>query len=269
MTELEKLFALLQINFEQIAFYDTPEFMHYEQRDRRFLEKYGQFVNERCYSEEYLARARVEIPLIARLLNEELIKDGRMGACVDMSIGLNRILEREGFWNYPVKGSLTILLPKYAELQNKFFWSYDLGEFAAPHAWITAPPYTVIDLSIKQQSYIDNTANYLPNMICSESIEPAVVSDEDLISPRIRNLMNLDGIEDKIPKLRPNWENFSSIFRAVAISYNDVKMKYIPIGIAAPDSPLEEVATLRLSGKLAIEIYQEIIRPQLKELRNA
>ena len=41
------------------------------------------------------------------------------------------------------------------------------------------------------------------------------------------------------------------------------------MAISAPDKPLEEVGTLRLNGRLPIEIYNEIIKPKLIELRKA
>lgn len=268
MTVLEAFFAERGIDYRPIAFYDSQKFLFHERQDGRFLEKYGQYVNERYYDREYILRARAEIPWIARILNDELKKDGRLGACVDISIGLNRILEREGFWNYIVKGSTTIHLPEVAGLPPKYFWSYDIGEFAAPHSWVFAPPFSVIDLSIKQQKYSDKTADYLPDFICSDSTQTANADEDDLISPEIRRRMELEGIEDKILYLRPYWHEFSSRFTPVLISENEVSIKYSPIGVAAADNPLEKVTTLQLSGRYAIEIYEDIIKPKLAEFRS-
>jgi hypothetical protein len=54
-----------------------------------------------------------------------------------MSIALSKIIEAEGYWNYIVKGSLSIDFPPEAKLKDRYFWSYDLGfKYAAAHAWL-------------------------------------------------------------------------------------------------------------------------------------
>ena len=153
MTALEKHFKKLNIDYNSIAFYDSNEFLKQEQKNNRFLELYANYVNEKKYSIEYIERAKKEIPLIAKILNQELKKDGRLGACIDISIVLSRILEKEGYWNYLTKGSLTIDFPIESKIETKYFWSVDDGEFQSGHTWVVAPPFNVIDIALRQQPY--------------------------------------------------------------------------------------------------------------------
>jgi len=270
MNRLEAEFAAAGIDFSKIGFYDDPMFMACEQRDNKYLEKYAEYILGKEYTPEYIERAKNEIPFIARLLNEELIKDGRLGACIDISIGLSRILEQEGFWNYIPKGSLTIEFPSHSKISKKYFWTVDIGNFKAGHVWVVAPPFSVIDLSIKQQAYPDNAGEYLPNFICSKSDKIAIINDSDIISPEAFLAMKREGIRSRwMYYIKPNWGEFQRIFRPIQVEENNLSLKYITTGISAPDMPIEKVETLKLSGKITIEVYNDIIIPKLKEFRAA
>src|SRR6266540_116994 len=82
--------------------------MAQEQRDPEFLVRYAEFVNLRRATPEYEAFARSQTVKAAAFLHERLVKDGRPGACVDISGLLSRFLDRLGVWNYVVKGGLVL-----------------------------------------------------------------------------------------------------------------------------------------------------------------
>lgn len=69
--------------------------------------------------------------------------------------------------------------------------------------------------------------------------------------------------------IKPNWGEFQRIFRPIQVEENNLSLKYITTGISAPDMPIEKVETLKLSGKITIEVYNDIIIPKLKEFRAA
>lgn len=269
MTELELTFKSLNIQYSKIGFYDSPRFITIEKEKPSFLESYAQFVLERTYSTEYIEKAALEIPFITKILNEELKKDGRFGACIDMSIALSRILEKEGYWNYLAKGSLTIKFPLELKMNSKYFWSFDFGDFQAGHAWIVAPPFTVIDSAIRQQDFKEGEENHISDTICSKSLKTDTIIEIDVMSPDASKHLEMNGVQrNKIVACKPDIYSFIKIFKPIIhITENNVSYKYVTTGISAPDKPLEEVGTLNLNGKLAIEIYNEIIIPKLKELR--
>ncbi|HHV86869.1 MAG TPA: hypothetical protein GXX42_13840 [Petrimonas sp.] len=269
MNRLETEFTTAGIDFSKVGFYDDPNFLICEQRNHRYLETYAEYVLTKKYAPEYIERAKKEIPFIANLLNEELIKDGRLGACIDISIGLSRILEQEGFWNYIPKGSLTIDFPAATKIQKKFFYTANFGNFDAGHVWVVAPPFTVIDLSVKQQPYQDKAAEYLPNFICSTSEIGTKANDSDIISPEGIVYMKMHGINNGMNHIKPDWKEFLVKFKSIEVKENNVVLKYITTGISAPDMPIEKVETLRVSGRITIEIYNDIIIPKLKEFRES
>jgi DNA helicase II / ATP-dependent DNA helicase PcrA len=47
----------------------------------------------------------------------------------------------------------------------------------------------------------------------------------------------------------------------------DVCLKYIPTAIGASEAPLEEIESMNFNGKLGIDVYNDIIKPELKILR--
>lgn len=194
MEQIISDFKRNKIDISKPGFYDEPNFLKVEQRNPEYLNNYARFVQEKTYSYEYLDKARKVIPLIAKELHKELLKNGRKGACINLSMVLSRILEREGFWNYIVKGSLTISFPNGSGIGDRFFWSIDHGEFSAGHAWVVAPPFGVIDLTIKQQERDSKELKYLPEFIMSEVLTPELATVEDIISPEIRQMLQAQGL---------------------------------------------------------------------------
>lgn len=265
---LKREFYLRRIDTDRAGFYDEPNFLSAERANPSFLENYAAYVELRGYSEEYLVKAKEEIPFIVKLLLNELLSDGRLGACVDISQVLGRILEREGFWNYQVKGSLTIKFPPEATLKNRYFWSVDTIQYAAAHAWVISPPFNIIDITIRQQPYSHGEEKWLPNFVIHSDYKSCKIQDEDLISPESRMLMKLQGYKEPLVKYtKENFASFVKIFKANLVEIAGVRFKYIPVGISVSEHPLEHITSLNLSGRVGLEIYNDLIKPKLAEFR--
>ncbi|WP_179020754.1 hypothetical protein [Winogradskyella forsetii] len=266
--DLENIFKRFHIDYKTPGFYDSQEFLFQEQRDHSFLEKYAEYINAQTYSSTYLERASGEIPFIARILNQELVKDGRLGACIDVSMVLSRILEREGFWNYTTKGSLTITFPKDSGLENKYFWTVDTGTHSAGHSWVVAPPFTVVDLTLKQQPYSQNEQKLISDYICSTQKTETSIDELDVISPSILLDAKLQGFKgNKLKFVGTNFLNISERFPALQIEKENNFYKYVTVAISASEDPLETITTLKLSNRIGIEIYNDLILPELLKLR--
>lgn len=253
------------IDISTPGFYDEPNFLKVEQNNPEYLNNYARYVQEKEYSQEYLNKARHVIPIIAEKLQKELLRDGRQGACVDLSMLLSRILEKEGIWNYIVKGSLTVSFPKTSGIEKQFFWAIDQGEFSAGHAWIVAPPFKVIDLAIKQQDSNFNQSEYIPKLIISESLKTERAEVEDIVSPVVRRYFQSQGVNSKdiLPMVNPALKKVLSTFKPVNIEFEKTIFKYITVAIAAPDCPLEEMVGISSEGMDAIEIYKDLVKPYL------
>jgi hypothetical protein len=262
---LEKEFDDLAIPIASPGFYDHPKFVQKEKQQDDYLNLYASFVNKRTFDSEYLSHAREIIPRISNLLYHELVADGRQGACIDISMVLSRILENEGIWNYIVKGALRINLPTECNVPDLFLWPIDKGEFQAGHAWLIAPPFGVVDISLKSQPYPYDVIEYLPDTIHVNDFDYPRVDEDELFSPEAQAFFKRKGITKDLlvaqvlPYLNPFW----TVFPPVEFSMAQVRLKYIPTGISASEDPLEEIKSLQLSGKTGIEIYLDIIKPQL------
>ncbi len=163
--KLNKLFQKLSIDISTPGFYDSPPFLEKEKSDPRFLENYAYFVHTRTYSQEYLQNASQKIEIVSETLRACLEADGRKGACVDISGMAGRMLDRLGVWNYVAKATLTIEFPIQSKIDPRFFWLFDKGNFVAPHAIIVAPPYTIVDITVRHQQYETDEAAIIPPII--------------------------------------------------------------------------------------------------------
>ena len=246
------------------GFYDNPNFMAIEMRDPEFLNCYASFVKKQHYTEEYIAKSKGIIRLVMSHLNSELVKEKSTGRCVEVSMIISRILEKFGVWNFIVKGSLTVSLPEKYKIPNQYHWSVSKSAyFDAGHAWVVAPPFTVIDLTVKHQPYTYNAASYMPDFILADNIQKDKLVPEDIIEPelliipRLRRLSNAAIFKQFIPKL----VDFSKVFEPERLRVDDVDFKYTPVAIGAPDMYLEDLPK-SINKKLAIDLYNEIAKKQ-------
>jgi hypothetical protein len=267
-SSIEKIisdFKKNNIDTSKPGFYDEPNFLKVEQSNPEYLNNYARFVQETCYSSEYLDEARKVIPLIVNELHKELLRDGRRGACIDLSMVLSRILEREGFWNYIVKGSLTVSFPNNSGIGDRFFWSIDHGEFSAGHAWVVAPPFGVIDLTIKQQERDSNESKYFPEFIMSEALAADAAKVEDIISPEVRQHLQSQGLtsSNMIRRVNPVLDKVLTTFKSGTVMHNNTRFKYIPVALGAPDCPLENMNGISNEGMSAIKMYTDLVKPRL------
>lgn len=251
------------------GFYDHEAFVRVEQKNPQYLNNYARFVSLRAYDSDYLDRARTEIPVVAQALHGELVEDGRQGACVDTSGVLSKALEREGFWNFVVKGSLTMDFPSRSGIGKRFFWTVDEGEFVAAHTWVFAPPFAVVDVTIRQQGHSQNEYAHLPNIVLAESPAAATAEIDDVIAPDVRAFLALQGVPRAqfFRAINPTMVRFFEVFPACRVTAGEMALKYVPTAVGAPDCPLEEMIGLSQESRNGIEIYEQVIVPALKQRR--
>ena len=135
------------------GFYNDPNFIHQENLNPAFLNQYNYHITAKTYSDEYLTNAAIKIDIICQILFEELKKENREGACIDIAQVLTKILEVECIWCSTFTGSLTQTYSSDTKIDKGYFWLIDNGNYNAPHSWVFAPPYSIIDLSVSLQQY--------------------------------------------------------------------------------------------------------------------
>ena len=262
LKELTDFFIGHNINILEPGFYDDNAFLAIEKSHPSILSSYASFVSKKLYKEDYLANAEKKISAIIEPLLQELEKDGRQGACIDVSNSLSRMLDREGIWNYVVKGCLKISFNEETKLTDKYFWAVDEGEFSAAHVWVVAPPFKIIDLTLRQQPYKFGEEKFIPRMVLQKEASIDKLELKDIVRPDIlqQYFRNYLGLSDKqiFQEIMENPFIFQEVFPPLEFEIIGTNFKYSPTGIGASDVPLEEITSLKLNGKYPIDIYNNI-----------
>ena len=256
--DLAEDFRCRGISFDLPGFCDDPSFFEVERGDPHYLNHYAAFVAKRPYEPNYLLRAKAIIDHAVSRLHAELVEHGKLGACVDISEILFRILEQEKIWSCCIKGSLTITFPRIAEIDTTYFWSVDHGNFVAGHAWLCAPPYTVVDISVKQQPYRGNEAKYIPDRVMTTDTRPAIVDVDDIVSPSVRRELLAHGVppHQHLRKVAPLIPDIFDAFPATVVSgLNGASLKYSPVAIHAPEDKLPDMENMMFRGLTPWQLY--------------
>jgi len=262
---LEREFSRLRIPYDSPGFCDHPAFLAAERDDARFLELYAKYIEVRRYEESYLSDAAIKIRLAANALEVAIGDDGRLGACVDASAMLGRMLDRLGVWNYVAKSTLTITFPKNSGRTPRYFWSFDEGEFAAPHAIVVAPPFGVVDITVRHQAYDANQGDYLPRVVTADSWNEVNWEAKDLANPEILATLEMRGISfrDFLRHRNPSMAEVMKHLPPRQISHEDTKLKYVVVAVGGAIEPLEGVVGYKPCGRTALEIFEQDVKPKL------
>ena len=191
-------------------------------------------------------------------------EDGRLGACIDMSLALSRMLDKLGVWNFPVLGALTTTYPEHTEIPRGFYWPVDHGAIDAGHAWLFAPPFTVIDLTFGRQYFNPGVEAYHPDAVYSREVSDVPVLIEDICSSSILMEMDAQGLTWDLKGLfstHPHFEAFFKTFPRAVVTHAGAAHKFIPVAVGVLDQPLEEMTDLQLNGMSGHAIFEEKIKP--------
>lgn len=224
------LFSSNGISIKRPEFYNDSKFLELERHNPTILEDYAEYVNLRPRNGEYEEYTRSVIEIAGEILYQELIKDASPGRCADVAGTLLKIIERFGIWAYIINGSLRIDFPPGSPQRSVYFWVVDVamegGKFG--HAWLVAPPFIVIDLTVRQQGMAS-----WANKLAAGSIS---------------------GIQSREVR-------FLATFPASKIGFQSVGLYYVPYSIRIPDGRLEDYRTWKWSGRYALELFNNVIEP--------
>lgn len=226
-------FRRFNISYDKLGFWSQPE---YRQSQILGMNEYALFVNLQPYSRSYIKRSRRIIQQICSILYKELEKDpDNLGLCVPVSEMLSSILEKEGIWNYQVSGRTRVNFSSDLNLNTIF--SND-PPFDDGHSWVVAPPFGVIDITIKHQYYLHNEQEYLPNMIMYEPSNYYDYFDDEF--------------------------GFFQLPTHCVMHNNNVEVIYIEDTVRGHIKNLSASSNIHnLNGNNLLEIYNTLIRPKL------
>jgi hypothetical protein len=251
------------LNVETPGFYDAPAFKQFVAQEDEAMSAYARYVLDKPHSPEYLASAERIVRTVSAALHEELVRDGRLGACIDLSMGMSRMLERLGVWNFVVNGAVTTIYPVETGLPNGYYWPIHKGEAQAGHAWVCAPPFAVVDMTIGLQPDTNQTSRHAPEFVFEKKRGPFPVYIEDLCGEDMRQELaghglpwSLEGLCTLLPRLKPFLETFPGTLHS-----HGALTEYIPVSILEPAGDLDNLPDLCLNGRFGPQIWEETIAP--------
>jgi hypothetical protein len=262
---LERAFQNRSIDFSHPGFCDDEPFLRAERLDARFLETYARYVEVRTYDDSYLAIARKKVEIVAEAVRNAVASDGRSGACVHASGMVARMLDRLDIWNYVAKSTLTISFGATGH-ESQYFWVLDDGNFVASHAIVVAPPFGVVDVTIKQQPYPPDKRALLPEIVLANRLEWSTWAPDDLANPQLLGAVSAAGMRfgDYLKSAHPQMLEVMSALPARLLRAGDVALKYVPVAIGGFVEQLEELTGYEPCGRTAIEIFQNDVLPKLR-----
>lgn len=261
---IAKGFKSLGIPTSDIAFYNHPKFLEAEIQNPKLIELYAAFVRLRPRDDAYEEYARKIVPLVAQILAEEIQSDGQLGACVDAAQMLNKILEELGIWSYLVQGSMTISEPSLP--CPTYFWLFDEKPIPG-HVWVTAPPFDVIDITLKAQPYERHEADLLPIVVVSEGEMRIRPESTEFLEPSIlaSALSRVGGpIKTVHERAYPGMMSAVNFFPSWQLKKGKLILRYATGGISLSDAPnLTAIKNRKWNGRHAFAVLSDIIRPAL------
>jgi hypothetical protein len=178
---------------------------------------------------------------------------------------LPRILDRLGVWSFGLKGSMI------AEVEHEELWRgqsmCDIPDFPGAelgHAWVVAPPFVIVDGTIRLQNPTGDPMNaYTPPIVAVENaplIRPTV---DDVVSAQLRaQILHDEGrVDNQLHhRLVPQLKDFSREFPSREIRFDDLTLRYVPAAVRISDVGLEDIngAGDKLTGA---EVWNDHVMP--------
>ncbi len=263
---LRGVFEKEGVDVAKPGFYDHPAFLQLERKNPRVLELYALYVKCRSYGSEYVEFARLATPRATQFLYEVLERDGRRGACIDAMNILTRFLERLGVWCYGVSGALTIDFPSASRLPKQYFWPIRGPRNPAKtgHAWVSAPPFRIVDFTLGLQPYNKNQQQYLPRTVVAEQTHSHEVTLGDLVEPEaMHEIRSRFGRTPSLSEMAQT--NARSMLECVSqfgshkVSHEGTTLTYVSCAIHACDGPLEENRSFCPSVKDPAGLFNQFV----------
>jgi hypothetical protein len=260
--ELERTFRSLGIDFSRPGFYDTPAFVTVERQNPALLNTYAQYVLEVTQGDSsYLERAQAVTQSAMKFLHAELAADGTHLLCVQMSSLLTQFLNRQGVWNFGVRGSLTIRFGQGSGLADRIFPVYEDPNVDSAHAWACVPPFQIADVSVAYQPYPAVVVERLRDYVLTTQAEPAAFGIQDITGPTFlaafrRQMGRAPSLAD-IERMDPASFALRKWYPTALVKTPRAELLYIPFGCAASEYPLERMETPVLRGKSPQTLYAE------------
>ncbi len=266
--DIKQDFEKRNIPFDTPGFYDHPNFLLIEEKNASYLSNYAKFVHERPRAASYDDFVKKTVSLIVNFYHDKYIGNDSSSSRTAFTNIISKALEQAGVWNYVIKGSVTIDFPDASGIPKHNFWSIDYDGYSAAHTWIVAPPFFVVDVSLKTQAFSVEEAKHLMPTNCDEANTIIAPELEDILTPDAFTLLASHNLKrsEYLGVISPQTEKFLAVFPSRELSFNDTKMRYFPLSVSAADVPFEQMTTIQFDGQTAFDIYETEIKSLIKRV---
>ena len=280
-TDFEKLDRQLRkqgVDVSAFGFYDQEAFMALEKADPRALELYARWVLCRPRDQAYKDLARATVPKLAAIVECQLAQERGLGACVNVAAMIARMLDRLDIWSFAVRGSLTVEIPSNPNVGRRYFPECDQldhAENVTGHGWVVAPPFLIVDPTLKHQKWVDldpAIAMLLPTVIAKEQGEIVRPRWFDIVSDALVAAFRIPkaDLTDELPyRFKPDLAHIETFLPGRDIRIGPLSLRYIAGAVTLSDRPLEQMPTVSTtSPKLKPwEIWATAVEPQFRMVR--
>jgi hypothetical protein len=136
---------------------------------------------------------------------------------------------------------------------------------AAGHAWVFAPPFRIVDVTLRQQPYRGHERDYLPPSVFSENAMPDDVEVDDLISPPVRAMLRARGVSGRaqLAAVYGDLPRILQCFDTCSVVWNGTRLKYAPAAFGVSEAGLEQITNITFLGRSPLELYTTAVGPHL------
>jgi hypothetical protein len=271
--ELDEALAGAGIDVSAFGFYDQEEFLELEKAAPRALELYARWVLGRPRDAEYDAHVRATVPRLARLVERRLGTEGCVGACLNVATMMARMLDRLKVWSFAVQGSLTVELPSRPAVGRRYFPECDLLDHEdniVGHGWLVAPPFIVVDSTLKHQRWVDlhpAIAACLPDVVAAEKGNVVRPRWFDVVSDALIEKYNVPraALTPQLPyQFKHDLAHIEKLLPGRDIRQGELSLRYIPGAVKISEVPLDALPCLspQTPGLVPRRIWEDFVRPE-------
>lgn len=266
--------ALLTADFEAsgidpgtFGFYNQLGFLARENQNPAYLDRYAEWVLTRPMSAEYAAHVRATVPKLAHLLSDAFAAHDAHGRCLAAGSMMVRMLDLLQVWSFGLFGSVVIEAPDRSTRRAIQTIACKRGpdsDAAAGHAWVCAPPFLVVDITLALQRWDGAIAPCIPDIILAGSEASKVEARaEDIVDDRVRMLFaEVEGWHDPWlhHRIDPSLRGFHQTFPAREVIMRDINLRFVPALIRLPDERLAEIGVKR-GGPSGRDLWNSVVAP--------
>ena len=262
----------LGVDVRAFGFYNQPPFLAFEQTDPLALETYSDWVIARPRDAEYDAHVLEVVPRVAALVEQRLAAEKGLGACVNAATMMVSMLDRLGVWSFAVRGSLTIEMPDEPDAEKRYFPECDVGDdpdSATGLAWLVAPPFLVVDPTLRHQKWVDlhpAIKASLPAVVAAQEGEIVRPRWDDVVGDALVAMYRLQpsDLDARLPyRFKPDLARVEKSLPGRDVRAGPLSLRYIAGAVTVSDMSLEEMPWVSPSSpKLRpIHIWNEDVAP--------